>query len=120
MREVVGEVDLVLDPVCGVPATAALLCLAHGGRLVNLGSSAGATATFSSAHLRSGSREVRGYTNNDLTAEQRYGALRHVEIHAQAGRITVPYEVFPLEEVATAWTRQLRGEVDGRAVISFG
>lgn len=44
-----GEVDLVLDPLCGVPASAALLYLADDGRLVNLGSSAGAAATFSSA-----------------------------------------------------------------------
>lgn len=120
MREVVGEVDLVLDPLCGVPASAALLCLAHDGRLVNLGSSAGAAATFSSAHLRSGSREIRGYTNNDLTAEQRLAALTAIEEHAAAGRLAVPYEVFPLDEVAEAWRRQAAGEVHGRAVITFG
>ncbi|GAB6987107.1 zinc-binding dehydrogenase [Nocardioides pyridinolyticus] len=119
MREVVGEVDLVLDPLCGVPSSAAALCLAPRGRLVNLGGSAGPTASYSSAHLRSGSREVRGYTNNDLTAEQRYDALQQIEIHAEAGRLTAPYEVFGLDEVASAWTRQLRGEVAGRAVVAF-
>jgi NADPH:quinone reductase-like Zn-dependent oxidoreductase len=120
MREVVGEVDLVLDPLCGVPASAALLCLGHGGRLVNLGSSAAPTATFSSAHLRSGSREVRGYTNNDLTAQERLAAMTAIEEHAAAGRLTVPYEVFDLDAVAEAWTRQGRGEVRGRAVLSLG
>ncbi|SDC15909.1 quinone oxidoreductase family protein [Nocardioides lianchengensis] len=120
LREVVGEVDVVLDPLCGVPASAAALCLAPRGRLVNLGSSAGATATFSSAHLRSGSREVRGYTNNDLTAEQRRAALAALEEHAEAGRIVVPHEVFALADVAEAWTRQARGEVRGRAVVRLG
>lgn len=117
MREAVGEVDVVLDPLCGVPASAAALCLAPGGRLVNLGSSAGLTASFSSAHLRSGSREIRGYTNNDLTPEQRRAALAAIEEHAAAGRLRAPYEVFGLDEVAEAWTRQARGDVAGRAVV---
>src|SRR4051812_3366968 len=34
-----GPVDLVLDPLFGVPAAAALKCLRAGGRLVNLGGS---------------------------------------------------------------------------------
>ena len=119
MRDVVGEVDLVLDPLCGVPASAALMCLAPGGRLVNLGSSAGPSASFSSAHLRSGSREVRGYTNNDLTADQRVKALGVIEAHASAGRLAVPYEVFTLDDVGEAWTRQQEGRVSGRAVVSF-
>ncbi|MCD4525487.1 zinc-binding dehydrogenase [Nocardioides sp. cx-173] len=119
MRETVGEVDLVLDPLCGVPATAALGCLAPHGRLVNLGSSAGATATFSSAQLRSGSRTILGYTNNDLTAEQRSDAMTRIEEHAAAGRLAVPYEVFGLDRVGEAWTRQANGEVHGRAVVDL-
>ncbi|MCD4536359.1 zinc-binding dehydrogenase [Nocardioides sp. cx-169] len=119
MCETVGEVDLVLDPLCGVPATAALGCLAPHGRLVNLGSSAGATATFSSAQLRSGSRTILGYTNNDLTAEQRSDAMTRIEEHAAAGRLAVPYEVFGLDRVGEAWTRQANGEIHGRAVVDL-
>src|SRR5207247_1694002 len=48
-RAVGDRVDLVLDPVWGVPAEAALRVLSPNGRLVNLGSSAGAMAGFSSA-----------------------------------------------------------------------
>lgn len=119
MREAVGEVDLVLDPLCGVPASAALTCLAPHGRLVNLGSSAGPTATFSSAHLRSGPRSILGYTNNDLTPEQRSEAMARIEEHAGAGRLAVPYEVFALDQVGDAWTRQSQGDVHGRAVIDL-
>ena len=39
-----GPVDLVLDPLFGVPAAAARATLRRGGRLVNLGSAAGETA----------------------------------------------------------------------------
>lgn len=119
IRQVAGEVDVVIDPLCGVPASAALLCLAPRGRLINLGSSAGPTATFSSAHLRSGSRVVRGYTNNDLTAEQRADAMGAIGEHAAAGALSVPFEVFPLDQVAIAWERQRSGQVHGRAVIDL-
>lgn len=119
MRATIGEVDVVLDPLCGVPATAAALCLAHGGRLVNLGSSAGATAEFSSAHLRSGSREIRGYTNNDLTREQRAAALAEIVGHAGAGELAVPYETFPLDRADRAWERHCAREVVGRAVVDL-
>ncbi|MGO4599999.1 quinone oxidoreductase family protein [Terrabacter sp. 2RAF25] len=119
IRQVVGEVDLVIDPLCGVPASAALLCLAPRGRLVNLGSSAGPTATFSSAHLRSGSRVVRGYTNNDLTPEQRADAMNAIGERAAAGVLSVPFDVFPLDQAAIAWERQRSGQVHGRAVIDL-
>jgi NADPH2:quinone reductase len=48
----------VLDPLFGVPAAAALRTLRPGGRLVNLGGSAGATAPIDSATLRGGSLSV--------------------------------------------------------------
>jgi len=120
LRDAVGEVDVVLDPLCGVPSSAAALCLAPGGRLVNLGSSAGPTASYDSAHLRSGSREVRGYTNNDLTPVERASALTAVEAHATAGRLRVEHETFALADVTEAWTRQASGGLRGRAVVLPG
>src|SRR6478735_9936465 len=48
-----GPYDVILDPVFGVPASAAARMLAAGGRLVNLGSAAGDRAEFSTASLRS-------------------------------------------------------------------
>lgn len=117
LRDGIGDVDLIIDPLCGIPATAALACLAPHGRLVNLGSSAGATAAFSSAHLRSGSRSVLGFTNNDLTPEQRASAMAWIEEQAAAGRLRVDHEVFGLDQVAAAWTGQAEGRIRGRAVI---
>ena len=55
-------VDVVVDPLAGVPGTAAALALAEGGRLVNLGSSAGPALVVDSATLRSRSASVLGYT----------------------------------------------------------
>jgi len=64
-----GPVDLVLDPLYGVPAAAAARCLRPGGRLVNLGGSASEHAPLDSSTIRSRSLRVLGYTNNELTRE---------------------------------------------------
>jgi NADPH:quinone reductase-like Zn-dependent oxidoreductase len=100
-----GQVDLVLDPVWGVPAQACLGLLAPGGRLVNLGSSAGAMASLGSAPLRSGLLDVLGYTNNALTGEQKAGALAEILGHAAAGALTTDLESLPLDQAADAWSR---------------
>ena len=100
-----GRTDLVLDPVWGIPAEAALRILSPHGRLVNLGSSAAAEASFGSATLRSGVLAILGYTNNQLTDEQKAAALAWVRISASAGRITADREVMPLADAAGAWSR---------------
>jgi NADPH:quinone reductase-like Zn-dependent oxidoreductase len=103
-----GDVDLVLDPLFGVPAAAALRALRPGGRLVNLGSSAAETAPIDSATLRSRSLRILGYTNNELTPQLRRDALEHVVREAVAGRLTVAHERVPLADAPRAWSRRGR------------
>lgn len=100
-----GRIDLVIDPVWGLPAEAALCVLSPGGRLVNLGSSAGALASLSSATLRSGTLSVLGYTNNALSAQQKAAALGEILAHAAAGRLTTDRETLPLDRAPEAWSR---------------
>jgi NADPH:quinone reductase-like Zn-dependent oxidoreductase len=102
---VAGRADLVVDPLWGLPAEAAVRILSPGGRLVNLGSSAGADARFGSATVRSGVLSVLGYTNNALTGEQKAGTLAEILAHAGAGRITADRETMPLAGAADAWAR---------------
>ncbi|MEU8638594.1 zinc-binding alcohol dehydrogenase family protein [Amycolatopsis sp. NPDC048633] len=97
--------DLVIDPVSGIPAAAALRTLRPGGRLVNLGSAAGDEFPVSSAVLRSRSLHIHGYTNNELDTGRRREALLTVVGHAIAGTLTVDYERVPLLDAGTAWTR---------------
>ena len=89
-------VDLVIDPVSGIPAAAALRTLRPGGRLVNLGSAAGDECPVSSAVLRSRSLHIHGYTNNELDADRRREALLAVVGYAIAGDLTVDHERVPL------------------------
>ncbi|MEO3808282.1 zinc-binding dehydrogenase [Sphaerisporangium sp. B11E5] len=112
-----GGVDVVIDPVFGVPATAATRLLAPHGRLVNLGGTAGESATFDSAVLRGRSAAVLGYTNNDLPAGRKGEVLREVLTHAAAGHIRVAYEAVPLDDIGGAWSRQAGGTAEHRLVI---
>jgi len=119
LRDAVGgSVDVVVDTIFGVAATAASRVLAPFGRLVNIGGLAGDSAEFSSAVLRSRTASVLGYTNALLTAGQRRAALDAVMTHAAAGRIAVAHEVHPLAEVGDAWRRQAAGEADVRLVLT--
>jgi NADPH:quinone reductase-like Zn-dependent oxidoreductase len=114
-----GPVDLVLDPVFGVPAAAALRTLAINGRLVNLGSAAAEHALFDSATLRSRSLRILGYTNNELDMAQRTRALTTISEHANAGRLSVDYETVPAAQVTDAWSRQATGRATRRIVLDF-
>jgi NADPH:quinone reductase-like Zn-dependent oxidoreductase len=107
-----GPFDVVLDPVWGVPATAASRVLAEGGRLVNLGGASGDRAVLESSVLRSRSASVLGYTNNALTREQRRSAVTAVLDHARAGRVTLndSYRVHSLSGVEEAWRAAVRGD----------
>jgi len=114
-----SAVDVVIDPVFGVPATAASRVLAAHGRLVNLGGSSGDEATFSSAVLRSRTASVLGYTNNAIAADQRRDALTAVLRHAATGAIAVAHETVTLADITTAWLRQSTGTTSGRLVVTI-
>ncbi|SDY65949.1 NADPH:quinone reductase [Asanoa ishikariensis] len=114
-----GPVDLVLDPIFGVAAAAALRVLGIGGRLVNLGSAAAETAPLHSATIRSRSLRVLGYTNSELTPAQQAHTVSELAGHIAAGRLTVAFEAVPLEAVADAWQRQAAGNVPGRIVLTI-
>jgi NADPH:quinone reductase-like Zn-dependent oxidoreductase len=113
-----GSVDVVVDPVFGVAATAVSRVLAPFGRLVNLGGAGGDVAEFSSAVLRSRTASVLGYTNAMLSPEQQRAALAAVLGHAAAGRLAVAHERLPLAGVGEAWRRQAAGEADVRLVLT--
>lgn len=98
-----GRLDLVLDPVWGIPAEAATRVLSQGGRLVNLGSAAGQAASLSSATLRGGALSVLGYTNYALSPEQKAAALGEILGHAAAGLIDTDRETLPLAEIGSGW-----------------
>lgn len=103
-----GDVDVVHDPLWGAPAAAAVEALGVGGRLVQLGQSAGAEATLSSAAIRGRHIDIRGYLNFLVPTDVRRAAYRTLVEHAAADRLAVDVERIPLAEVADAWARVQR------------
>jgi len=100
-----GPLSLVIDPVWGDLATAALRPLAPGGRLVNFGSSAGIVAQLDSAVVRSKSLSVLGYTNLALTFENVRTAVSALHQQAAAGRINPILDRVDLDDLGSAWKR---------------
>jgi NADPH:quinone reductase-like Zn-dependent oxidoreductase len=112
-----GPLHLVIDPVWGIPAEAAIRCLGYNGRLVNIGDAAGSSARLLSATVRSRVQTILGYTNNALTPQQKEQALSAILAHAAAGRCSVEHETMPLAEAPAAWRRQAAGATGGRKQI---
>ena len=101
-----GGVDVVVDPVWGEPAVAAMAAMNVRGRLVQLGQSAGAEATVPSALVRGKTLDVLGMTIFAVPPEDKRAAYETMAEHANAGRLDVGVERIPLDGVAEAWKRQ--------------
>jgi NADPH:quinone reductase-like Zn-dependent oxidoreductase len=98
--------DLVIDPLWGEPARAAISALKPFGRAVNLGQSAGAEATLPSAAIRSTPIDLLGYTNYTAGEERKAAAYERMAREAVAGRLRVEIERLGLDDVPSAWERQ--------------
>jgi NADPH2:quinone reductase len=104
-----GGVDLVVDPVWGPPAVAALDALAHDGRLLQIGNAASPTAEIPASGLRNRHNSIIGYTNFSVPAEVKRDAFGRMCEHAARGELRVEVEEVPLEHVGDAWRRQAQG-----------
>lgn len=101
-----GGADLVLDGLWGPPAEAALASIAFGGRLVQVGNSAGKEATLGAGPLRGGLVSILGHRNFHAPHQVQVEAFRSMCSHAAKGRLEVEVEVLPLERAADAWLLQ--------------
>jgi NADPH:quinone reductase-like Zn-dependent oxidoreductase len=100
--------DLVLDPLWGEPALAAIEAIAMNGRMVLIGNSAGQEAELSSRSVRSRQAALVGHTNFNAPFEVKAEAFQAMCRHAASGELQVEVEELPLDEVEQAWERQLK------------
>lgn len=103
-----GDIHLVIDPLWGEPAAAAIEALAPFGRLVQIGQTASPSAELRSGAIRTKDVEIIGHTNFLAPREVRERAYRELCEHAAAGRLRLEHEDLPLERVTEAWERQER------------
>jgi NADPH:quinone reductase len=105
--------DLVLEPLWGAPARAALEALAPNGVLVNFGQVAGLTAELPSLPLRNRRVTIVGHSGAWTTpAERRAQFLR---LHA-FGDVVMDVDELPLDDVADGW-RRLASSAGAKLVV---
>jgi NADPH:quinone reductase-like Zn-dependent oxidoreductase len=114
-----GPLDIVIDPLWGEPAMAALRAIGIEGRLVNVGQSAGADVSLPLEVVRNRQGAIHAISSGWTGLERKAAAYRSVLEHAVAGRLTVDREVVPLDHVAAAWERQ-DASPGKKIVISLG
>jgi NADPH2:quinone reductase len=100
---------VVIDPLWGEPVVAALEAAAPGARIVQIGQSAGLTATLTSGVVRGKQLEIYGYSNFVVPAETRRAAYVELVGHAARGEVGFPIETYPFDGVSEAWERQVSG-----------
>lgn len=104
-----GNVDIVLDYLCGAPAEAALLALGHGGRLVHIGTTVAPTITFGGAAARKACFDIMGFAYYHAPVEVQAQAYAELCRHTAAGRMEIDIVPVPLEDVGQVWAAQAKG-----------
>jgi NADPH2:quinone reductase len=112
------EATVVIDGLWGEPAERALAAAARGVRFVQLGQSAGATATIASAAVRGKTANILGLSLGSVPAQALREGYRELCEHARAGRIRLETETYELERIGEAWTRQSTGSPGAKIVIA--
>jgi NADPH2:quinone reductase len=113
------EATVIVDGLWGEPAERALEAAPAGVRFVQLGQSAGPTATLASAWVRGKTAKILGLSLGAVPPEPRAAGYRELCGHALAGRIRFGIETYPFGEVAEAWTRQASGTPGAKIVVDL-
>jgi NADPH:quinone reductase len=117
-----GEYDVILELVGGDNLTENLGRLAKHGRIVVIGTGAGAKAEVDFGLLMRKRGRIHASTLRARSIEEKEDVLRRLEGHALPlladGRLTVPVEeTFPLEHAQAAYERFAAGGKFGKLVI---
>jgi NADPH2:quinone reductase len=104
-----GPVDVIIDPIWGEPALAAMGAAAQRARLVQLGQRAGTTLELPAALVRSRRLELIGVSGALESHADRAAAYARLMDLIAADKIAVDFEQVPLERIEDAWRRQAAG-----------
>jgi NADPH:quinone reductase len=101
-----GPLDVVIDPLWGPPAMAALAVLADHGRLVNVGQSAGTDVQVPLDKVRNRQGAIHAISSGWTPVPEKATVYRSLLEDVAAGGLAIPHDVVPLDEVPGAWERQ--------------
>jgi hypothetical protein len=101
-----GRLDVIIDPVWGVPARAALRVATRNGRLVQIGSSAGSDVPLNPGSMRGPLVSILGFSSGSVPREVSAEAYEELCRLLFAGALKVETQTLPLANVEDAWARQ--------------
>jgi NADPH:quinone reductase len=101
-----GPLDVVIDPLWGPPAMAALTVLADYGRHVNVGQSAGTDVHVPVDQVRNRQGAIHAISSGWTPVPQKADVYRRLLDDVAAGRLAIDHELIPFDDVAGAWERQ--------------
>lgn len=101
-----GGYDVVIDPLWGEPAAAAIRALNIDGRLIQIGNSAGTSVDLATQGFRNHLGRIIGHTNFKASREVKREAFSTMCDRALAGELEVEVERVPLADIADAWGRK--------------
>ncbi len=104
-----GGADVILDPLWGEPALAAMKAARHGARHLQIGTMANIEMALPAATVRSKAIDLLGFAIFHAPLSVRKEAYLRMTTHAADGDLTVNLERVPLRDVASAWDRQKAG-----------
>ncbi len=109
---------LIVDGLWGEPVERALAAAAPGVRVVQLGQSAGATATLQSAWVRGKLATILGHSLGPVPPDVLATGYRELCEHARDGAIRFGIETYELDRIADAWARQSSGSPGAKIVVT--
>jgi NADPH2:quinone reductase len=110
-RDAAGDrgFDVIIDPLWGEPALAAMNVAARGARHIQIGQSAAATVQLPAGLVRGGRLEILGFAHMDPPVEVRRNAYLKLTELAATGALTVDTMTLPLADCRQAWELQQQG-----------
>ncbi|KUR63524.1 zinc-binding alcohol dehydrogenase family protein [[Arthrobacter] sp. ATCC 21022] len=101
--------DVIIDPIWGDPALAAMHVAANGARHIQIGQSAASTIQLPANVIRAARLELLGFAHVDAPYDVRRNAYLKLTGLAATGALNVDTAVLPLAESGRAWEIQQQG-----------
>ncbi len=104
-----GGVDVLVDYLNGPPAEATLAFMAHGGRVVQVGSPLSAGMVLHAQTARRLSLDVLGFAYYHAPLDLQAAAYAEVCRLGTTGALSIDFEVLSLDQFEVAWMRRTSG-----------
>ena len=106
-----GNATVIYDALFGAPLEAAITVAAPGARVVQVGSSAGQTATLPSSVIRGRQVNVLGFSNMGAPTHVFADAYRTMVDRSIDGSLIQNVKASPLDDIEAAWAGLQQGSV---------